>query len=124
MSIEETRQLLLDQMSEAEFQIEVIRAARTFGWRIAHFRAAQNRRGQWETPVQADGKGFPDLVLVRAGRLIFAELKRNKGSHSPEQKRWLEDLEEVATQIHVPPDTLTVRTWRPRDWDQILEVLK
>lgn len=59
--------------TEAMFQIEIIELARILGWRVAHFRPAQTRHG-WRTPVAADGKGFPDLVLVRE-RVIYAELK-------------------------------------------------
>ena len=60
-------------MTEADLQQAVIECARTLGWMVAHFRPALRQSGRWSTPVQADGKGFPDLVLARAGRVIFAE---------------------------------------------------
>ena len=34
------------------------------------------------------GKGFPDVVLVGRGRIVFAELKSATGSTTPEQTRW------------------------------------
>jgi hypothetical protein len=46
---------------------------------------------QWRTPVGADGKGFPDLTLVRE-RLVFAELKIAPGKPNVDQQRWLDKL--------------------------------
>lgn len=57
--------------------------------------------------------GFPDLVLVRRGRLIFAELKREEGRTSPEQKAWLEKLADVE---RYSQGNVRVYTWRPSDW--------
>jgi hypothetical protein len=92
-------------MSEAELQECVIATAHLFGWRVAHFRAAQTKHG-WRTPVAADGKGFPDCVLVR-DRVIFAELKAERGRTSPEQLDWLAALANANAEQYV---------WRPSDW--------
>jgi hypothetical protein len=78
-------------MTEKELQECVIDAARIGGWRCAHFRAALNARGHYMTPVAADGKGWPDLVLVR-DRVIFAELKSDHGRVSVDQAEWLRVL--------------------------------
>jgi hypothetical protein len=88
----------------------VIDMAHLFGWRVAHFRKVQTH-GRWMTAVAADGKGFPDLVLAKLGRVIFAELKTDKGRLSVEQELWLKEL----------PDCVV---WRPRDWEQIERVLE
>ena len=101
--------------SEAYFQRRVIDLAHFWGWRVAHFRPAQNARGDWRTAVAGDGKGLPDLVLVRDGALIFAELKRQDGKVSPEQKTWLEELNKTPG--------VTVCVWRPADWQLIVELL-
>jgi hypothetical protein len=90
-------------ISEAELQTAVIDLAHRLGWRVAHFRPAQNSRGAWRTAVSADGAGFPDLVLARKGRVIFAELKAKNGRIGHEQEAWLAVL----------PDSLV---WRPDDW--------
>lgn len=90
-------------MNESEFQTIVIDMARLFKWRVAHFRPAMTSKG-WRTPVSADGKGFPDLVLVKSWRLIFAELKTDRGRVSTEQQEWLDAL----------PDSCI---WRPKDLD-------
>lgn len=74
-------------MTEAELQSAVIELARLLGYRVAHFRPALTAKG-YRTPVEADGKGFPDLVLAKPGRLLFVELKSAKGKLSEEQEAW------------------------------------
>jgi hypothetical protein len=101
--------------SEKSFQKRVISLAKLHGWRVAHFRPAQNARGDWRTPVAADGKGFPDLVMVRDGDLIFAELKAKIGRLSTEQQEWLNQLNKT--------HGVTVCVWRPSDWELIVELL-
>jgi hypothetical protein len=95
-------------VTERELQKGVIDCARIFGWRVAHFRAAQTARG-WRTPVEADGAGFPDLVLVRDGRLIFAELKGDGGRIRSEQAEWLTALHKVGIPVEA-------HVWTPEDW--------
>jgi hypothetical protein len=56
----------------------------------------------------AGDTGFPDLVLVRDGRLLFVELKAERGKASPEQGEWLEALSGV--------HGIEVCLWRPADW--------
>ena len=95
-------------LTEAQLQAAVIQTAHVFGWRVAHFRPAKTSRG-WRTAVAADGKGFPDLVLVHpgSGRLLFAELKSDRGKPSPEQEQWLIALETTNAEVYV---------WTPADW--------
>jgi len=96
-------------MSEEQLQQAVIDMAHTYGWMVAHFRAAQTAKG-WSTPVSADGKGFPDLTLALHGQVIFAELKSEMGKMSKEQCRWQLELMpwECASQKYY--------IWRPSDW--------
>ena len=75
-------------MKESDFQKQVIDLAHVFGWKIAHFRPAMTEKG-WRTAVSGDGKGFPDCVLVKPPRVIFAELKTDIGKISPAQAEWL-----------------------------------
>lgn len=100
--------------SERGFQDAVVSLARMKGWMVAHFRPARTKDGRILTPVGYDGAGFPDLVLVGNGRVIFAELKTDTGRLSPRQKRWLEALEDAKVETAV---------WRPRDWQEIVRVL-
>jgi hypothetical protein len=100
--------------TEAGFQRAVIDLARLMGFRVAHFRAAQTGKG-WRTPVQADGAGFPDLVMTRGGRIIAVELKAERGRVSDEQLAWLDALAAAAVETYV---------WRPRDWERVVHVLR
>lgn len=101
-------------ISEDAFQSQVIDLARALGWKTAHFRPALTKSGNWITAVAGDGKGFPDLVLVR-DRVIFAELKRDTEKPSSAQRDWLDALERAGVEVYV---------WRPADFDDIVEVLK
>jgi hypothetical protein len=100
-------------IKEDDWQTDCIRLAHIFGWKVAHFRPARTSQG-WRTPVQADGKGFPDLVLVRE-RVIFAELKADSGKLSDDQQRWLDWLHAAGAEVHV---------WRPRDLEAVGRILQ
>src|SRR3990167_8846518 len=104
------------KLTEAQFSAQIIDLAHYLGYTVAHFRPARgikNGKETWRTPVGADGKGFPDLVLVRPGndplvpgpkregRLIFAELKRPPNQLSPEQEAWLELLKETPAKVYL-----------------------
>jgi hypothetical protein len=100
--------------SEAEFTATVIKMAQLLGWKAAHFRPARTKSG-WVTPVQGDGKGFPDLVLIKPHhRLVVAELKVGKNQTRPEQKTWIYNFMSVNVSTFV---------WTPDDWEQIEKVL-
>jgi hypothetical protein len=98
------------KMSEAELQEAVIDLARLRKWRVAHFRSVPVRhsdgRVTYMTPVQADGAGFPDLVLARE-RVIFVELKSDVGRTSVDQQDWLFALSGADAECHL---------WRPVHW--------
>jgi hypothetical protein len=68
-----------------------------------------------------DAAGFPDLVMVREPKLVFAELKAPRGRLSAEQSAWIGALQLVA------PDSagydVLVRVWRPADWPEIEQML-
>ncbi len=107
------------QETEEQFLEKVAEAARLWGWRRVHFRRARapitkrNKSG-WATPVEFDSKGFPDLVLVR-GRVIFAELKSEKGKLTPEQIEWIDTLRNAGAEIYV---------WRPSQWEDVESILR
>ena len=100
-------------VSENEWTNHIITTARMYGWLVAHFRAGMMRSGRWCTPVQGDGAGFPDLVLCR-DRVIFVELKSEKGRLSAAQKHWISKLEKAGVEIYV---------WRPSQYDEIVAML-
>lgn len=102
------------KISEKAFQAHVIRAAKLNGWMVAHFRPGMTKRGRWVTPVQGDGAGFPDLVLVK-DRVLFVELKVGKGVLSNNQKKWARALGMANASVDV---------WRPDNMDEIWLVLQ
>jgi hypothetical protein len=96
-------------MSEADYLRRVVDTARLHGWLVTHFRPAPTRTG-WATPLQGHA-GFPDLALARAGRVLLAELKTDRGRPTPDQRRWLAELGDHG------------RLWRPADWPDVLTTL-
>lgn len=82
-------------MSEAAFQTHVMAIARTLRYRFYH--THDSRR----SPA-----GFPDLVMVRPRRLVFAELKRERGRVSQEQTQWIFELQGAGAEVYL---------WRPSD---------
>jgi hypothetical protein len=102
-------------VTETEFQKQVTDLAEILGWSWVHFRPAQTSKG-WRTPVSGPlGKGWVDLVLVKGRRLIFAELKADKGKLTPEQERVLNVLGGAGHETHV---------WFPVDFDKIVRTLQ
>ena len=96
---------IYDGLTEREFLDSVIATAHDLGWRVAHFRPAQTEKG-WRTAVQADGVGFPDLIMLKrlSGnnvKCVVAELKSERGKPpTADQIAWLELFKDVR-QIHV-----------------------
>ncbi len=92
-------------ISEKQFQAQVIELAELTGWLVYH--TYDSRRSQ---------AGFPDLVMIRAPRIIFAELKSADGKIRLEQQMWLDELRKCAG--------VETYLWRPDDSDQIEWTLK
>ncbi len=104
------------KISEKEFMEQIIELGHSYNWRIAHFRPAMKKDGTWVTPVSADGKGFPDLVLVKPKhKVIFLELKSEKAKLSIEQENWWRLLRQAKG--------IYVNMFRPSDWDYIVKLL-
>ena len=85
-------------MTEKQLQGAVVEYARLGGWLVCH--THDSRRSE---------PGYPDLCMVRDGRLVFAELKSAKGRTTTAQDDWLEALAEVG-------GCAEVYLWRPDDW--------
>lgn len=93
-------------ISEDDLLRAVLEMARVLGVKTAHFRPAQAKTGRWITPVQGDGKGWPDLVCCGKGAVLFRELKSEQGRLTPEQVVWLKVLGGAGQDAKV---------WRPAD---------
>lgn len=92
--------------SEKDFTARVRYEAELAGWELV-YHTYDSRRSE---------RGFPDLVMVRPPRLIFAELKMKKGKLTVYQEDWIAGLKRV-------PD-IEVYIWRyPEDIDTIIKVL-
>ena len=85
-------------MTEKELRQSIVRAAKEFGWKV-YF--------SW-TSIHSPA-GFPDLCMVRGSRLVFAELKTDKGKVTLDQQVWLDALRASGK--------CEVYLWRPSDID-------
>ena len=94
-------------ITEKQFQSQVEQAARILGWLVYH--TYDSRRCE---------RGYPDLTMCHPvkRRIIFAELKSQRGRGRPEQYMWL-------TALDACPG-VEVFMWRPSDWDEIVEILR
>ena len=92
-------------ITEKAFESQVKDLARLFGWKYYHTWRS------FHSPV-----GFPDCVMIRLSRIIFAELKSEKGKVMPKQQEWLDALEATGK--------VEVYLWRPSDFDEIVKVLE
>jgi hypothetical protein len=105
----------LQAVTEAELQQAIVDAAGLFGWLAYHTHDSRH-----------SAAGFPDLVLVKPPRLIFAELKTETGRPSPAQLTWAQALSSVAEQVDEGDfpairgsayrPSIEVYLWRPADW--------
>lgn len=98
------RNQLAPNITEKQFQAQVMQLARLRGW-SRQYHTHNSRRSV---------PGFPDLVLVRRVgsrcELIFAELKVGKNKATPEQAEWLADLRDAGQRVYL---------WTPGDWSEI-----
>lgn len=101
-------------MSERDLQDLIIEIAQLNGWLLVHFRAARTKDGSYVTAIQGHA-GFPDLVLVRGERLLFAELKSKRGRVDQDQRNWLDRL--------AITERVEVYLWRPAHLEAIKQIL-
>lgn len=113
------------KMSEKAFQAQVVAMANIFGWLVFHQPEAFQRcpkcgHERIHHPKDCDA-GFPDLVMARSARVIFAELKTEKGKVSDAQQGWIDALGGVTCNNW--DEGPEVYLWRPSDIDEIEEKL-
>jgi VRR-NUC domain len=91
-------------LNEREFTRAVIGLAQQLGWKTAHFSntiRVVRRKSGYATIPDSQAAGFPDLVLVKDDRIIFAELKAKRGSVTEAQYEWLRTLEKAGAETHI-----------------------
>jgi hypothetical protein len=100
--------------TERDFQDAVAEMAQHLGWKVAHFRPARARAG-YRTPVKYDAAGYPDLTMCRPPRVIFVEMKSQRGRIAPRQQEWLAALSQCSG--------IESYVWRPTEWHNITRIL-
>ena len=85
----ERRQVVrLKRLTEKAFLQQVRDYARLRGWKMYH-----------TCDSRCSEPGFPDLLLIRRGVLIVAELKSPAGKTTPAQDAWLDDFRAAGTRL-------------------------
>ena len=97
----------LDSMLEKDWAALLFSKQRglapSLGWNLTyHVRYTQGSR-----------PGFPDQVLIR-DRIIFAELKREKGAPTDHQVEFLDGIAKAGGEVYL---------WRPSDLEEIGQIL-
>jgi hypothetical protein len=103
-------------MTGKQLQRAAIQVCHARGFIVAHFTAAQVRQGVFVTPIKADGKGFPDMIVAGHGRVFAIEVKGTNDYVKPEQREWLNRLEAGGVKTLV----LTPSKWRAGALDELL----
>ena len=88
---------------EASFQRAVVEYARYCGWKVF-----------WTYNSRHSPPDDLDLRMVRPPRVVFAELKTDKGKLTPGQAETIELLKQTPVEVHL---------WRPSMWPEIERVL-
>ena len=99
----------MEPMTEAQFTKRLMQYGRDNGWLCFHVFATG--------PKSVSCHGFPDMIFLKDGKLVVAELKRDKPNKTYPDKRqreWLQAFVDAGIPTY---------TWRPDDLDQIVEVL-
>lgn len=108
--VSELELALAGSMSEDDLLTAITDAATLFGWRWHHVRRS-------DKALQQGHAGFPDLCLIRAGRIKFLELKSRKGELTADQWGWGHEM---------PPPSHAVewRVVRPAALDDVIASLR
>ena len=94
-----------EMITEKQFASQIEGLFKLFGWKYYH------TWNSWHSV-----KGFPDYVAIRGDRLLFIELKSEKGKLTEAQKEWYISLSEV--------DDIEVYDWKPHQWELIVGCLQ
>lgn len=98
-----SRTAKVPELSEAEFQAQVIAIAEGWGWLVIHINDSRKQKAV----------GWPDLVLIRE-RVLYRELKRVGRRPTLVQQATLDALKGAGQDVGV---------WTPADWPDIHQAL-
>jgi len=101
ISAEEFNKLQDQSMSENALLAQVLQVLKVNDWYVHHVFEQRNR-------ARRTDKGFPDInATTTGGRIIYAELKREKEKPTPDQISWLDRLaKNIGVEVYlVKPST-------------------
>jgi Holliday junction resolvase len=101
-------------MRERDFGRQIETMLDFYGWLWKHDETAVRPGGGFATAFRGS-RGFPDYIAVKGDRLLFIELKSERGRLSDDQRRWLRDLDATGK--------AEVYVWRPADLADAAKVL-
>lgn len=112
LTADDSRALLDSLVAEKDLQKNVFDLAHDLGFLIFHVYDSRLACAGYVDP------GFPDAILVKAGRIIAAELKKETGKVSLNQAQWLTELAWLGR--------VETYVFRPHDWSSghIEEILR
>lgn len=115
------------KLTEARFQAQVVKLAELFGWTVRHDSASNQRStcASCQHPLRCatcgavpriirNAAGMPDLLLIRRPRVVWAELKSDRGKLTAAQLAMLTELRACGQEAYL---------WHPKDFDTLERVL-
>jgi hypothetical protein len=109
------RRVIDGVLTEKDWQQQVEEALRVFGWWFLHIPANVVVCPRCHTKIyRGIAKGFPDILAIKPPRILWIELKGERGHVDPEQRR-VKAMLEACGQI--------VLHARPRDRERLLHLI-
>jgi hypothetical protein len=110
---------VLPPQTERAWMGQVLAYARLMGWRAHHDNATNAPRrcsacGSLRR-LPRNAPGMLDLILIRRPRIVWVELKSQRGRLSDDQRCWLDDLRACGQEVYI---------WRPSDWPAVERILR
>lgn len=102
-------------VSERQLAETVEEAFELYGWLWCHYTFGPNRSGNGFRTHLRGHAGAPDYIACKNGRLMFVELKSQKGRLSQPQKLWRAELAKSCCEYYLV---------RPSGLDEFIEAIK
>lgn len=117
--IEKSRRLLLEAISERDFQRQVNNLLERYGYEWYHVHDSRRDRAGFLDSFAAGPRN------AKAPVIVIAELKRQSGRVRPQQQVWLTLLTQISGIVNKAArrEVLIVRLWRPSDLPEIERLL-
>lgn len=96
-----------------DFEVGIIKYLQSNGWRVAHFRPAETKKG-WRTACSGD-KGFPDTLALKDGVQLILEAKAGTGKASPDQVDWMLAFQKAGAKVYLVT---------PENWEKVKQEIE